>query len=206
MRSGEHPRARGENSPGSPGSAGGGGTSPRTRGKPISTSAASGLAGNIPAHAGKTHRGRTKTCRREEHPRARGENNVFGRNLYVISGTSPRTRGKRNRWCRPGVFPRNIPAHAGKTDTRRLPGVAHEEHPRARGENQPSEATWKATSGTSPRTRGKQKNSHGHDFADWNIPAHAGKTLIDVRFLVPEGHFTFGFIFPHHGGVKFILS
>ena len=34
--------------------------------------------------------------------------------------------------------------------------------------------------GTSPRTR--------------------GKPLIDVRFLVPEGHFTFGFVFLHGGG------
>ena len=33
-----------------------------------------------------------------------------------------------------------------------------------------------------------------------NIPAHAGKTLIDVRFLVPEGHFTFDFVFLHRGG------
>ena len=33
-----------------------------------------------------------------------------------------------------------------------------------------------------------------------NIPAYAGKTLIDVRFLVPEGHFTFGFVFLYRGG------
>ena len=33
-----------------------------------------------------------------------------------------------------------------------------------------------------------------------NIPAYAGKTLIDVRFLVPEGHFTFDFVFLHRGG------
>jgi len=27
-----------------------------------------------------------------------------------------------------------------------------------------------------------------------------GKPLIDVRFLVPEGHFTFGFVFLYRGG------
>ena len=32
-----------------------------------------------------------------------------------------------------------------------------------------------------------------------SIPAYAGKTLIDVRFLVPEGHFTFGFVFLYRG-------
>ena len=63
-----------------------------------------------------------------------------------------------------------------------------------------------ADEGTSPRTRGKRRSNDRAPGRIRNIPAHAGKTLIDVRFLVPEGHFTFGFIFPHHGGVKFILS
>ena len=63
-----------------------------------------------------------------------------------------------------------------------------------------------ACEGTSPRTRGKPQADLDLRVRERNIPAHAGKTLIDVRFLVPEGHFTFGFIFPHHGGVKFILS
>ena len=81
-----------------------------------------------------------------------------------------------------------------------------EEHPRARGENF---GRWRFALrlvGTSPRTRGKLTHPNYSPDLARNIPAHAGKTLIDVRFLVPEGHFTFGFIFPHHGGVKFILS
>ena len=53
--------------------------------------------------------------------------------------------------------------------------------------------------GTSPRTRGKLcSNMMIFPFCR-NIPAYAGKTLIDVRFLVPEGHFTFGFVFLHRG-------
>ena len=54
--------------------------------------------------------------------------------------------------------------------------------------------------GTSPRMRGKQKQRGFLVCAERNIPAYAGKTLIDVRFLVPEGHFTFGFVFLHGGG------
>ena len=48
--------------------------------------------------------------------------------------------------------------------------------------------------------RGKLDELQDYDAAFRNIPAHAGKTLIDVRFLVPEGHFTFGFVFLHRGG------
>ena len=71
-------------------------------------------------------------------------------------GTSPRTRGKR---ChRPGGVrrPRNIPAHAGKTEVTTMELTPEEEHPRARGENWMScSVPWMAR-GTSPRTRGKQ--------------------------------------------------
>ena len=48
--------------------------------------------------------------------------------------------------------------------------------------------------------RGKLTLFRRNFKAKRNIPAYAGKTLIDVRFLVPEGHFTFGFVFLHGGG------
>ena len=48
--------------------------------------------------------------------------------------------------------------------------------------------------------RGKPNHSGDSAHQLRNIPAYAGKTLIDVRFLVPEGHFTFGFVFLHGGG------
>ena len=74
------------------------------------------------------------------------------------------------------------------------------EHPRARGENKHLAGRKDIQSGTSPRTRGKLLKITQRCAGSRNIPAHAGKTLIDVRFLVPEGHFTFGFVFLHHGG------
>ena len=48
--------------------------------------------------------------------------------------------------------------------------------------------------------RGKLSPFLPNPVDNGNIPAYAGKTLIDVRFLVPEGHFTFGFVFLHGGG------
>ena len=74
------------------------------------------------------------------------------------------------------------------------------EHPRVCGENLVMAFLTAVTSGTSPRMRGKHACVISLFGALRNIPAYAGKTLIDVRFLVPEGHFTFGFVFLHGGG------
>ena len=80
-----------------------------------------------------------------------------------------------------------------------------------RGENQNLTFGDMGLGGTSPRARGKRANSIHHRLKPRNIPACAGKTLIDVRFLVPDGHFTFGFVFLHRGGsmespCSFLLS
>ena len=182
------------------------GTSPRTRGKRLCLLRFRGWRRNIPAHAGKTWQNIGGLVTKTEHPRARGENRRPRQRVLAASGTSPRTRGKRVLFPQTPAPVRNIPAHAGKT----LPILVLSrfiwEHPRARGENRVPVILILMRCGTSPRTRGKLVNGKREIGGTRNIPAHAGKTLIDVRFLVPEGHFTFGFIFPHHGGVKFILS
>ena len=69
-----------------------------------------------------------------------------------------------------------------------------------RGENKNSSPVFTLPTGTSPRARGKLGISESEAKDIRNIPACAGKTLIDVRFLVPDGHFTFGFVFLHCGG------
>ena len=74
------------------------------------------------------------------------------------------------------------------------------EHPRVCGENILYVSCFVKFLGTSPRMRGKLLRLSFGLIIAWNIPAYAGKTLIDVRFLVPEGHFTFGFVFLHGGG------
>ena len=92
-------------------------------------------AGNIPAHAGKTLRVSAQYWAQVEHPRARGENGTRRSLLLGFYGTSPRTRGKREREREVIDAERNIPAHAGKTV---YIGTAYDstsEHPRARGEN-----------------------------------------------------------------------
>ena len=92
---GEHPRARGENTPGQ--------------------APARNPRGNIPAHAGKTATDGEFPHATREHPRARGENGLLDEAGAGNGGTSPRTRGKLQ--YTPVVLGHNgnIPAHAGKT-------------------------------------------------------------------------------------------
>ena len=176
------------------------GTSPRARGKPDNYSMHVVHAGNIPACAGKTLRGYPCCCQPPEHPRVRGENPAFANSIPDDVGTSPRARGKLPVTWFPLSNNRNIPACAGKTFATGDQGAWGAEHPRVRGENSNNVAVSGTRIGTSPRARGKRvKKGEKVDFAR-NIPACAGKTLIDVRFLVPDGHFTFGFVFLHCGG------
>ena len=116
---GAHPRSRGENfsrpkvTPLLPGS------SPLTRGKRVQLGKLRRRIGLIPAHAGKT------TCKGPgsrggaAHPRSRGENVASLGRVGESPGSSPLTRGK------PGDLGHHqrrgglIPAHAGKTQSKR---------------------------------------------------------------------------------------
>ena len=97
-----------------------------------------------------------------------------------VAGSSPLTRGKpadRRAWAlRIGL----IPAHAGKTRAGSRNPVMETAHPRSRGENMACGASAHRTRGSSPLTRGKRR-AHGplHGPAGL-IPAHAGKTDVQV--------------------------
>ena len=154
-RATEHPRARGENYDFEYRHSDSDGTSPRTRGKRLSGKSPQPRAGNIPAHAGKTGGGGHGARRKQEHPRARGENVGWDHYEMEEYGTSPRTRGKRYGCGRWKNLLGNIPAHAGKTLRTTVRPVWWREHPRARGENSMATIYVDKQVGTSPRTRGK---------------------------------------------------
>ena len=110
-----HPRSRGENVSGTlwPGLQDG--SSPLTRGKRLTVAVRTARGRLIPAHAGKTPRGRTARYQGPAHPRSRGENWPLRVMIVGTVGSSPLTRGKPL-----GSFIRDdadrlIPAHAGKT-------------------------------------------------------------------------------------------
>ena len=130
----------------------------------------------IPAHAGKTRRSTPLPTARTAHPRSRGENNRIACGLLTICGSSPLTRGKlpdSEGWT---PIIRLIPAHAGKTFSRRSAAMSRRAHPRSRGENAGGRVSRVGARGSSPLTRGKRLLT----WATWRsqglIPAHAGKT------------------------------
>ena len=152
------------------------GTSPRARGKRISRRYRLFAGRNIPACAGKTAIHGASINAASEHPRVRGENPPPFPAGLVLTGTSPRARGKPNRTISLGVSSRNIPACAGKTLANVVAQVSHQEHPRVRGENMPLDQWYMEHPGTSPRARGKRGFFRRFSSGVRNIPACAGKT------------------------------
>ena len=94
-----HPRSRGENLHLVCAGLEYRGSSPLTRGKPDEGSRYALVGGLIPAHAGKTARGRGVVPWRPAHPRSRGENLGVRLPPRAELGSSPLTRGKHFLTC-----------------------------------------------------------------------------------------------------------
>ena len=129
-----HPRSRGENPRGHMSARATLGSSPLTRGKHLRGQGSQPGAGLIPAHAGKTCRGRSWHRRPRAHPRSRGENRPSRTTLARATGSSPLTRGKLPLNGDEGSGGGLIPAHAGKNAVRRIEQNQEGAHPRSRGE------------------------------------------------------------------------
>ena len=181
-----HPRSRGENSwlPSETNTTLG--SSPLTRGKHSHRAGGKRQRRLIPAHAGKTASCEAWCCPSGAHPRSRGENSPSRIPPCSHTGSSPLTRGK------PGVGGADrvrrglIPAHAGKTLRRPSATSGPRAHPRSRGENQDDSAPVDNVPGSSPLTRGKPRRTSYALAAIRLIPAHAGKTLPDLRFYCAD--------------------
>ena len=119
-----HPRSRGENAGTSMEDMGAIGSSPLTRGKPLSLMVFISAFRLIPAHAGKTHCKDSCPWCVAAHPRSRGENRSAATARMSAVGSSPLTRGKLPRELVDVISERLIPAHAGKTRPCPHPGEA----------------------------------------------------------------------------------
>ena len=124
-----YPRARGEAGLSSGATPQEAGLSPRSRGSPCGVDADDGLAGSIPALAGKPQPAAAKPAAARVYPRARGEAHCQCDTAAGNTGLSPRSRGSPRKVI-PGVYPRargeaacrattvgasgSIPALAGK--------------------------------------------------------------------------------------------
>ena len=152
------------------------GTSPRMRGKRAPCMCMRLRMRNIPAYAGKTRSCAIPWRNSKEHPRVCGENCPKLLAACGTIGTSPRMRGKRPCEGARSQGEGNIPAYAGKTHWAATRVWWSTEHPRVCGENDVTPAEQLLNCGTSPRMRGKLRNSCFSCLSTRNIPAYAGKT------------------------------
>ena len=152
------------------------GSSPRGRGKLIPRAGIPGVAGLIPARAGKTTIASLALRGNAAHPRAGGENIQAAVSVVVEWGSSPRGRGKLSEMQAVGYQWRLIPARAGKTQRQVLCAYAHSAHPRAGGENTERRRGGELLGGSSPRGRGKRLRTTQERRLLRLIPARAGKT------------------------------
>ena len=152
------------------------GSSPRVRGKQDLFGNAWNTVGLIPACAGKTGSISVRTAAPRAHPRVCGENPAAEAMENLVTGSSPRVRGKRaaSRVAKPvrGL----IPACAGKTARNVIEEMNSGAHPRVCGENRVGRATRPGLPGSSPRVRGKLSRSRSITLLLGLIPACAGKT------------------------------
>ena len=176
-----HPRSRGENDVAAVDTIPDTGSSPLTRGKLGDADRVRGLVRLIPAHAGKTARGRGASVGPRAHPRSRGENLCEVEDAGAPVGSSPLTRGKLISMILFSLVIGLIPAHAGKTAGRTCPPASPAAHPRSRGENLLRLPVGLRAAGSSPLTRGKRAGVRSPIYFHRLIPAHAGKTRIEAR-------------------------
>ena len=156
------------------------GSFPLTRGKLEREAREVDSSRLIPAHAGKTGHPLGRGEPVWAHPRSRGENASAERSKRGRTGSSPLTRGKHAQQAPQPIRRGLIPAHAGKTSPLFGLGMTMTAHPRSRGENTAFDPDPATMVGSSPLTRGKHGQFVGAERDSGLIPAHAGKTVIEV--------------------------
>ena len=130
----------------------------------------------IPAHAGQTGFWAPDAALSSDHPRACGANMLSVYTPCSGSGSSPRMRGKHRYPTIRARSLRIIPAHAGQTTAFSAAPTPATDHPRACGANRVTSSVRSASSGSSPRMRGKRFSHRKGAFQCRIIPAHAGQT------------------------------
>ena len=113
------------------------GLSPPTRGIRKPSSAASLVAGSIPAYAGDPIRLGAGVRRAAVYPRLRGGSGGMSIAGIAARGLSPPTRGIPSGMRRRGYPPRSIPAYAGDPLSRELRSCLRRVYPRLRGGSDP---------------------------------------------------------------------
>ena len=153
-----------------------GGSSPRSRGTRLRSTAPCRCRRFIPAVAGNTNVVELFTRVRSVHPRGRGEHGTGASTAAAARGSSPRSRGTHCRQKRPHSCFRFIPAVAGNTESSRRASGGSAVHPRGRGEHLALKRHSRRLSGSSPRSRGTLCLGQSGEARGRFIPAVAGNT------------------------------
>ncbi len=111
-----------------------------------------------------------------DHPRVRGENIAAARSTCRCAGSPPRARGEHRRPRQDDHGRRITPACAGRTGSGTAPGRASWDHPRVRGENNPSMSEISESPGSPPRARGEPAQGRPGNYLSGITPACAGRT------------------------------
>ena len=175
IRTGVHPRRRGEADTIIGFADRAYGPSPQARGSRGGAAAAGVPIGSIPAGAGKPGDG--GGCHRlfSVHPRRRGEASPDIPNIGPMRGPSPQARGSRAPVPHDARGRGSIPAGAGKPTDGRSSSPSRPVHPRRRGEAIGCAGPGCCAGGPSPQARGSQMGDGGVDRLEGSIPAGAGK-------------------------------
>ena len=152
------------------------GRSPRARGRPRPSGVRISQRGSIPACAGETNDRRRRTHRATVDPRVRGGDSMPNSTPNSSAGRSPRARGRplaRRCSVRPNG---SIPACAGETGQGPMSPVGLGVDPRVRRGDTSVRISASASSGRSPRARGRLQKIIASGMVGGSIPACAGET------------------------------
>ena len=135
--------------------------------------------GYIPACAGEAGRLRARIPGRGVHPRVCGGSTQPVESHALLTGTSPRVRGKHVQKFKADLNARYIPACAGEAIPRAAAPNDKAVHPRVCGGSDTARLRSAAVWGTSPRVRGKPPPRSALVQSWGYIPACAGEAEVD---------------------------
>ena len=168
---------------------GGRGSSPHARGAPRRSIHLPRALGIIPACAGSTCVPRWCLAAPWDHPRMRGEHMCKCRDSTRVMGSSPHARGALVPKLFMDIDGGIIPACAGSTHHRRCASQSGRDHPRMRGEHNPSQNLSRLVAGSSPHARGARLLDGVTSPDGRIIPACAGSTAsVAVPVEASEDH------------------
>ena len=178
----------GKNSPWHEKGAGGQGSPPRVREKPLACNPLLKCSGITPACAGKTLRLYCAQFVSWDHPRVCGKNLIIQFSNSALEGSPPRVREKQLPEYTEPIGTGITPACAGKTTSLAQEGTIGRDHPRVCGKNSTFKCAVITIFGSPPRVREK------HIFSSVDLefiritPACAGKTYLSTLavFTIPD--------------------